>query len=181
MFKQIYLDMDGVIVDWDAGVLREFGLPADAWTPTEWAVPYERVFGCSREVFWFRLDRTDFWQNLPKQEDCWRILSIVEPFRPVVLSACAVPAAYIGKLLWLDEHYPNITEENRFIFCRTEAKKYVAGPGKILIDDHEKNCEEWVANGGEAILYPRPWNSYRSIKYPLEYLMSEIMRLMGGK
>ena len=41
----------------------------------------------------------------------------------------------------------------------TGAKKFIAGPGRWLIDDKDANVEAFRAAGGQAITVPRPWNS----------------------
>jgi hypothetical protein len=176
-FQHIYLDMDGVIVDWDAGIRRLYEVD---WYPTEWAIDYQKVFGRSKEMFWWDLDNRHFWSGLPWTKDGKRIVSILEPFKPVILSACCVPAAFLGKHEWLLEHYNDAVDEGRFLFTTTDGKINVVHDGAIIIDDREATCELWEHHGGKAILYPRPWNSMRDVKYPLEYLMSELMRKLGG-
>ena len=34
-------------------------------------------------------------------------------------------------------------------------------PGRLLIDDVQRNCEEFRLSGGTALLFPRPWNGSR--------------------
>jgi hypothetical protein len=38
-------------------------------------------------------------------------------------------------------------------------KHLLAGPGRLLIDDHPGNCHDWNESGGVSILFPRPWNT----------------------
>jgi hypothetical protein len=178
MFKQLFLDMDGVIVDFDAGVRRKYNVD---WYPTEWKIPYAE-FGTTFEIFWAGLDSGTFWNRLPWTKDGKRIQAIVEPMCPVILTAAAMPFAVPGKLMWLKREYPDAIKDRRVLICNGHAgKAAVAGPGKILIDDKNENIDEWEAAGGMGILYPRPWNRMYFIDSPLEYLVGMLMNHMGGK
>jgi 5'(3')-deoxyribonucleotidase len=178
MFKQLFLDMDGVIVDFDGGVRKRYGVD---WYPTEWAIPYKE-FGTDFKTFWSNLDTASFWNKLDWMPDGKRIQTIVEPMRPIILTAAVMPFAAAGKQMWLKREYPDIYKDKRFIIAGGhETKAAVAGPGKILIDDKNENIDEWEKNGGMGILYPRPWNRNADHPYPLEYLIGMLMHHMGGK
>jgi 5'(3')-deoxyribonucleotidase len=170
MFKQIFLDMDGVLVDFDGGVRREFN--CDWWYPTEWSIPY-RELGFSREEFWQELDYPEFWEHLPWTEDGKEILSILVPYKPCILSHSRLPNAFMGKWKWLQREIPDVILEERVLMGW--GKVNVAHPNAILIDDSDHIIEEWERRGGLGILYPRPWNKGRNIKYPLEYLSGMLM------
>ncbi len=43
------------------------------------------------------------------------------------------------------------------------AKHFCSGPGRVLIDDSDKNVIEFLRSGGQAILVPRPWNMLRGM------------------
>ncbi|MHC4640089.1 MAG: hypothetical protein ACYS32_00490 [Planctomycetota bacterium] len=179
MFKHLFLDMDGVITDFDAGIRDWYDVP---WYPTEWNIPYKHVFNKTVNEFWQGINYATFWSNLPWTAEGKRIVYMVEPFRPTILSAAVQDCALIGKRLWLEKNYPSIITENRFLFAgQKEAKASVAGPDKILIDDNEDTIAAWDAAGGTGILFPRPWNSLRNTPWPLEYLMSRLMIAMGGE
>jgi hypothetical protein len=179
MFKQIFLDMDGIFVDFDAGVREKYNV--QDWHPTEWKIPYKE-WGTTFKEFWDSLDFTNFWEWLPWTEDGKRIVSIVEPFKPTILTAAVLPYASTGKIQWLNREWPDVMKDKRLLIAAGHAAKAaVAGPDKILIDDKDENIEEWEAAGGIGILYPRPWNKMAHHPYPLEYLMSMLMYHMGGK
>jgi hypothetical protein len=181
MFHKLFLDMDGVIVDFEEGVRKRYN--AAWWYPTEWKIPYEK-FSTNFKTFWADLNNEIFWAYLPWTEDGKRVVSLVEPFRPTILTASLLPQATAGKLYWLKKNYPDTMKEGQrrvLIANGHEAKQSVAGPGKILIDDNEDNIADWEAAGGAGILYPRPWNRLRDTAYPVEYLCSTLMALMGGE
>jgi 5'(3')-deoxyribonucleotidase len=179
MFKQIFLDMDGVIVDFDAGVRKRYN--GFEWYPTEWAIPYAQL-GTDFKSFWRDLDHPGFWRELTWMNDGKRIQAIVEPMRPIILTAAVMPYAGTGKIQWLKREYPDVIKDKRFLIAGGHAgKAAVAGPGKILIDDKNENIDEWEEAGGMGILYPRPWNRNADHPYPLEYLVGMLMHHMGGK
>jgi len=179
MFQQIFLDMDGVIVDFDQGIRDKYN--AQWWYPTEWAIPY-REFGTNFEDFWRGLNNFTFWATLPWTRDGKRILALLEPYKPTILSACMLPFGTAGKTLWLETNYPAVVKDKRVLLANGHsAKAAVAGPGKILIDDKNENIDEWEAAGGIGILYPRPWNRFAESKYPLEYLCSAVMTALDTR
>jgi hypothetical protein len=179
MFQQIFLDMDGVIVDFDQGVRDEYN--AQWWYPTEWKIPYKQL-GTDFESFWQNMDSSWFWETLCWTEDGKRIVALLEPFKPCILSASLMPQATAGKLLWLKSNYPATVKDGRAIIVSGHAgKAAIAGPGKILIDDKNENIDEWEAAGGIGILYPRPWNRFANAKYPLEYLCSALMTALDNR
>jgi 5'(3')-deoxyribonucleotidase len=70
-------------------------------------------------------------------------------------SPCDTFGCYDGKRDWLKRHYPGF--ENRIV--ATKQKHMLAARNKILIDDHEMNCEMFRCCGGYAITPARPWNN----------------------
>jgi hypothetical protein len=53
----------------------------------------------------------------------------------------------------------------------TAAKKFLAGPDRLLIDDRDRNVEEFVAGGGHAILLPRLHNADHRLACNSEAIM----------
>ena len=180
MFQQIFLDKDGVIVDFDEGLRRRYNV---AWYPTEFKLPY-KLFGMTFDEFWKDMEDPTFWAELPWHNDGKRIQAILEPFKPTILSAAFNAGTIQGKLEWLSKEYPDTMAQgqHRVLLANGhEAKAAIAGPGKILIDDRNLNIDQWTAAGGTGILYPRPWNRFRAVNYPIEFLMSSLMNALGGK
>lgn len=171
MITQLFLDMDGVLINWDKAVCDWFGVPP--WNPSKWEIPYTEIFGFDSKEFWKQLDYKDFWANLPWYDDGRQILALCEPFKPVILSHGRVPQAYAGKVEWLHRELPNVVHEGRYLLSGIR-KDYVSHPGAVLIDDADHNCKAWEKkkNPGKAICYPRPWNSNRGVRDPLGFLMN---------
>lgn len=144
----LYLDMDGVVADFNgfaSTVLRE---PVDAstekWTPEQWNKL--RSHPC-------------LYKHLPKTAKADEVINLARKFRnylgwrvymlTAVPKANDVPDAFSDKMYWMLKHYPDITvrfgpfAKNKKDHCR---------PGDVLFDDRPSNCEEWIQAGGRAIL-----------------------------
>lgn len=154
----IYLDMDGVLADFDAG-LRAIGIEPDPainksrehMTPEE----IERKNGVYATI----MARTGFFSDLPPMPDMQELWGFCETFNPVILTAA--PRSRAGfekcsteKYAWVRKHLGPIPER-RFV-CTVSSRKasylyYQHGRFQILVDDRRKNCEAWRAAGGIAV------------------------------
>lgn len=152
-----YLDMDGVLVDFVSGSLRYHGkhLPM---SEVRWEFPKQVGFsGTWAAEFWDKLD-FDFWANLEWTPEGRDLLWVVEQkFGDNVIlmtSPCDTPGSVEGKIAWIKNNLPKYRRK----FMVGPAKHLTAGPGKVLVDDHEGNTDKFVEHGGRAVLVPRPWN-----------------------
>ena len=138
----------------------------------------------SKDLFWALLDNERFWAELPWMKDGERVMRLVEPLRPCILSTVVVPAGYAGKSKWLEKNYPAVLS-GRVLFSAASsgntgpAKRFCAHPGAVLIDDTELVCKQFEEAGGEAILYPAPWNSMKHIDDPIGYLMARLVHSLS--
>ena len=141
---EIFLDMDGVLVDLEGGFHSASGFelkPGHNMTP-------EKLWEKALEVndFWLELDKTHDADDLV--DFCEHIFDNVN-----ILSApqhlfhdCAEQ-----KNQWVERHYSGRLS-NVHIVPRKE--KYLHAHKKaILIDDYIKNIEEWEKAGGIGILH----------------------------
>ena len=159
MLKTCYLDVDGILADFVSGALAAHGktLP---YAETRWGFPEQIGFsGVDEPLFWLPLGY-DFWRNLPLCPDAHNLVVAVESRfsdRVVLMtSPCDTPGAVEGKVDWIRHHLP----EYRRRFFVGPAKHLAAAPCKLLIDDHDGNCDRFVAEGGNAWSPPRPWNRH---------------------
>ncbi|MBU6475626.1 MAG: hypothetical protein KGQ70_06645 [Alphaproteobacteria bacterium] len=67
---------------------------------------------------------------------------------PVLSEGC-----FSGKAAWVQSFVPERGREalKDLIICPGADKYFIAAPGRILIDDREKNVREWSAAGGISI------------------------------
>lgn len=133
---RIFLDCDGVLADFDGGVLRALG----AWP--------DQIRG---DTMWHGLEDTaDFYANLHTLSGGQSVYEAVKHLRPIILTGIprgvwAIPQ----KLAWGTNHYPGVP----MICCPTADKPLYAQPGDILIDDRIGIADKWNAVGGHFIHY----------------------------
>jgi len=148
----IFLDMDGVMVDFVSGAIEAADLPLTHDDVTEWDFfkPY-----MTSEEFWERIhDTYEFWEGLQPYPWAQRLYDVCRGFDEVVFlsdSSHDVEAPS-GKVKWLRRHG----------FLNDDASNYMLGRRKdlvrsyddVLIDDNGPNCLKW----NKFICFPRPWN-----------------------
>lgn len=164
----VFLDMDGVVVNWVRGICAAHNRPNPYLEPHAQGVwDVWSLWNMTIDDFWAPCS-SEFWRGLAKTEEADALVGIATAASGVVCGT-ALPVRVItmpashglegcieGKLGWLDEHYPTLSHE--VIFERDKWKYAAAQPGSLLIDDNEKNCAKWIQSGGYAVLVPRPWN-----------------------
>jgi 5'(3')-deoxyribonucleotidase len=174
--KKVFLDMDGVLTDYvkSACIAHNQRDPYVGDNPAT-SDDLKTLFGMSKADYKKPIDCFEFWAGLCHMPDGLNILAALEQQfgkrNICILSSPSMdPDAIGGRLWWIDMYLPQYKKQ---LFLG-EPKHAIAGPDKILIDDMDANCENWVAAGGEAILVPRQWNKNR-IYDTMSFLMREIM------
>lgn len=182
MTPVLFLDLDGVIVDFVAGAFRAHGRRPPPPLDVRWGFPAQMGFtGTDDPAFWAPLGH-DFWANLPWTAEGRAVVAAAEAAYgehhvAVMTSPCDTPGSVEGKVAWVRREMPRYA---RRLFVGP-AKHLAAGPGKLLVDDHGPNCERFAAAGGESLLVPRPWNARRGEvdalgRFDTGALAGEIMR-----
>lgn len=170
--------MDGVIADFVRGSCAKFGKTyegtyGDREDKGEHLWGISEVFDISDGEFWGALEDDLFWETLPPTPEFQGIVSTLEytfgPENICILSSPPNGPAMVGKYRWIERHMPNYRK--RFLFG--SAKEFMAHEGAVLVDDHTNNVDKFIANGGQAILVPRPWNRLHAEEDRLvEYIKS---------
>jgi hypothetical protein len=167
----IFLDMDGVLADFNAA-LRARGVvddqpefhhkPKDEWTKDQIALDAS-VRAC--------MESSDFWPSIPLMADAKALWKFCDRFDPNVYILTATPRETNfrsriekQKREWVDHHFGPFFE-NRVIVCAREYKKNYAGPNCVLVDDMAVNCREWFKAGGISI-------HHKSAQDSINYLSS---------
>lgn len=145
-----YLDMDGVVADWDTAAEDFLGVPFRT----------KPVYGEYRVTAaeWDRLRaQSRFYRSLPLMADCQQLVALARQYRDhlgwQLLFLTAVPHnndqpwAFSDKVLWAQERFPDIPVH--FGPHSTDKWRHCQ-PGDILVDDRGDNCDAWRAAGGRA-------------------------------
>lgn len=141
MIDTIFLDVDGVIadfrkqcenhscikgnvVDWE--VIKSIG--SKFWEDIEWTSEGKGFFNWLKKIC--------------AQED-------IELF---ILTAVHDQEAKIGRLNWLKKNV-GLDKHHLIIVNTGKEKTYYAQANTLLIDDFGKNCDQFIAAGGQAIKF----------------------------
>ena len=138
MRRQIFLDCDGVLADFDRGAEKILGLPPGVFTERHGA-----------GEFWRRLARADgFFEALQPLPDALDLYEAVRHRDPVILTGLprgnwAAPQ----KRRWAEKHFPGVPVITTMAALKHEHRH----PGDALVDDRDKHRHLWEANGGVFI------------------------------
>ena len=143
----LYLDMDGVIADFDEYAFRTLGLP-----PSEGVYAQEEWVRLAANPRIYRdLVKTPYADDLVafcKEYTALRDYDL--KFLTAVPKGNDVPWAFYDKVKWAELYYPNIPI---FFGPFSKSKAERCEPGDILIDDRLSNITAWMGRGGRAILH----------------------------
>lgn len=168
MRMRLFLDLDGVIVAFAEGVIKWYDLDCTPEDFKEWGAIFNFFTGSETE-FWQGL--TDkFWVGLGFTKEAKRILTLVGPMKPCILTSPSHTSAG-SKQQWIKENLPDYFKDGRYLIG--PAKHFGAHAESLLIDDSEENIDKFIEAGGYAILVPRPWNRLRG-KDVLAHLKKEL-------
>lgn len=160
--KTCYLDLDGVIVDFDSGArkLHNLDIPYEELT---WDWPSEKT-SLSPEEFWGKFGY-DFWLGLNWTAEGKGIIELVSSLFgdniAIVTSPPRTPGAVEGKLDWVRANLGSKWARRTFVGAR---KELLAASNKLLIDDRQENLDKFKANGGYIAPVGRPWNNFRNVE-----------------
>jgi len=170
--RTLFLDVDGVLVDWLAGCHRLHGKrwsPGDAtlqyWPytfgPKGWDFYKDPAFDVELKDLFTGMNR-NFWASLGWMPDGPEILSKCERYFAgnvfLLSSPCHEDGTIDGRFDWINANMPKYRKRILVGDCK-EAIAKAAGPDAVLLDDWDRNTNAWTEAGGTAIVCPRPWNS----------------------
>lgn len=136
---RIYLDLDGVMADFDAFFPDTFGIHHKSMADEEM---WEKI-----------TSHGSFFLDMPVCPGALEFFDSVRQYDPIILTACPktnYKNVAIQKKKWVARHLdPNLMVlpvmggSNKFLFMHQ--------PKDILIDDFERNCKAWGEAGGHCI------------------------------
>ncbi|HEY6916870.1 MAG TPA: hypothetical protein VI381_04445 [Allosphingosinicella sp.] len=133
--RQLYLDCDGVLADFDAAAKAVLGMG-----PRE----FERRYNIGR--MWAKLAAVpDFYGTLPLMPGAMELFDAVRHLDPIILTGLPRGTwAAPQKVRWAAEHFPG----TRIITCMAVDKRNHAQEGDVLVDDTLKHRHLWEEAGG---------------------------------
>jgi hypothetical protein len=148
METRLFLDLDGVLADFDQGVEKLLGKRPDQ---------------LSTRTMWGALARHgDFFGTLEMMADARELWEFCAPHDPVILTGLPLGKwAEPQKRRWVGNM---LGEKVRVITCMTRDKPRHSGPGKVLVDDREKTRAGWEERGGTFILHKSAADSIAALR-----------------
>ena len=146
--RTIYIDMDGVVADFDTYVSALLGRHI-GWGTTQDLTDEE----------WERLASVDrLYYQFPLMPDATKLVAYVKSlstrfhvqFLTAVPRRSTIPSAKDDKQAWVDKYFPGMRMD---IGPYSHHKQKWCKPGDILVDDRPSNIEQWSAAGGFAIFH----------------------------
>jgi hypothetical protein len=135
MARQLYLDCDGVLADFDTGATAVLGIHPRA---------FQSRYGLRR--MWQKLASAhDFYFGLPLMPDAMKLFEAVRSLNPIILTG--LPRgdwAHDQKVRWAAQHFPG----TRIITTMARDKRDHAREGDVLVDDQLRHRHLWEEVGG---------------------------------
>jgi len=138
MPRQLFLDCDGVLADFDAGVREILGMSPHT---------FEARHG--RRAFWREIARTkDFYARLPLMADARTLFDGVAHLDPIILTGLPLGNwAAPQKVRWAEEHFPG----THIITCMARDKYRHMRGADVLVDDRLEHRDKWEDAGGTFV------------------------------
>ena len=147
----IWLDMDGVLADFDGHYHKTFG-----YRPTRFPEP--------DNVEWKRIQGTTFYLDLPVMPGAYDLFRFADEAGLGVAILTGVPASIDAacnhKRDWAAQHFPDV----QVVCCQSRDKWKHGKPDDFLIDDYLKYRVDWERMGGVFIHHTSAAKSIRELE-----------------
>lgn len=156
---QIYVDLDGVLADFDAS--------AEKILQTNNIYKYEFIWGPNK--FWDGLNTNpNFFAEMEMTGDARHLWAKIVHLNPAILTALPrenPEHVNTQKRDWVKLKLDSINgTATRVITCPTKDKPNYCLPGDILIDDRAVNRDAWIAQGGTYIIHTSAVNTITTLR-----------------
>jgi hypothetical protein len=171
MLTKIYIDLDGVLVDLNVGLKKNYNFEFPKEKTPENKIAVESLW---REI---ALNNPSFWKTLPATSYYMDLFDAILEVDQTPLILSATPELYTGvdhticqnnKIAWVREHLGEIMAYRTIITKSKLKQEQLPLPPyadrKILIDDHPGNIERWQAAGGIGIFHTSFSNTFNELK-----------------
>jgi len=153
MIYKIYLDMDGVISDWESQFKRYSGnVSVD---------DYDAKYGKKNRFKFVEKNCPEYYATMPWMKDGKVLLDFIKEMPVEILSHAPSKLSHIGKKEWLSNN--NINVKANLVPQRNLKSKF-ANNKSILIDDREDNVNDFIKAGGKAILHKNAIDTINQLK-----------------
>lgn len=162
----VYVDMDGVLADFDAERARISGGTEGKMSPET----IEKIKG------------SNFFGRLEKYPSADALIDLVsKSFGHYFICSSPMPGdeenSIKWKNIWLSKHITNFPPKKKFFTAEKEQyARQADGTPNILIDDKPENIEKWNAAGGIGIQYHAGHDSLRTVISGLKNALGNIRR-----
>ena len=158
---QIYLDMDGVIADFNQRFENLSGMEPSA---------FEQKYG--KDLFWDFIDEKNklrFWVGIPVMEGAKQLVDYVSKHDYTVLTAPSMKKeSKLGKLLWIRNKTGDLFNSKPQVIFKKAKEKHKVKPSltefDILIDDRADTVDRWTSAGGTGILFQSAPQAIKELK-----------------
>ena len=158
---QIYLDMDGVIADFNQRFENLSGMEPSA---------FEQKYG--KDLFWDFIDEKNklrFWVGIPVMEGAKQLVDYVSKHDYTVLTAPSMKKeSRLGKLLWIRNKTGDLFNSKPQVIFKKAKEKHKVKPSltefDILIDDRADTVDRWTSAGGTGILFQSASQAIKELK-----------------
>ena len=158
---QIYLDMDGVIADFNQRFENLSGMEPSA---------FEQKYG--KDLFWDFIDEKNklrFWVGIPVMEGAKQLVDYVSKHDYTVLTAPSMKKeSRLGKLLWIRNKTGDLFNSKPQVIFKKAKEKHKVKPSltefDILIDDRADTVDRWTSAGGTGILFQSAPQAIKELK-----------------
>ena len=148
---KIYLDMDGVLSDFNQRFRSLAGMEPDE---------FESKYG--KTAFWDFIDEGNnkirFWVGIPVMNGAKELVDLASKYNYSVLTApSAKKQSRLGKSLWIRNHTGDLFPSKPSVIFKRASEKHLVKPeltkNDILVDDKKSTIDNWNAAGGTGIFY----------------------------
>lgn len=181
----IYLDLDGVLVDFRGDSMRLHGLDPET-CDSEYRFWLSK--GMTSKQFFATVDEAgeQFWANMSEYPWTEELIEMVNWYALSARTEVAIlssptndPSSLSGKVRWMQKRFGETFRD--YLLVPAHHKKHLA-PDNVLIDDFQENYHDWNFNHGYGILFPQPWNGSPHIDRRLAHVeqrLQEFIRRSG--